>query len=136
MPLVTARAWLSVAGTVAVAGIVAMAVAVSTALPSWACDPPYVVDEETGEFDQEAWDRGVAECADWVDEMEGRPSAADLAVQLAAGGIIVGFALWARPRRSEPREPLWSGNELLFRSWWLFVGLGGLLVVEGIAQLF
>jgi hypothetical protein len=101
-----------------------------------ACDPPYIVDEETGEFDQAAWDAGVEECARWVEEMEGVPSTADLAAQIMTGLVAVGLSLWLRPKRDEPDvgDPWWTQSSLLSRAWWVFAALGGWLVLVAVAR--
>jgi hypothetical protein len=119
-----------------------LAVLALTALAStWisaavACDPPYIVDEETGEVDEAAWDAGVEECARWVEEMEGVPSAADLAAQIITGLVAVGLSLWLRPKRAEPDvgDPRWTPSSLLSRAWWVFAALGGWLVLVAVAR--
>jgi hypothetical protein len=116
--------------------------AVSVLAISWtgaamACDPPYIVDEETGEFDQDAWDAGVEECARWVEEMEGSPPAADLAAQILTGLVAIGLALWWRPKRRELEASTswWAmRRRRLPRSWWVFTALGSWLLLVAVAR--
>jgi hypothetical protein len=88
---------IAVVGTLLVAG----------GSPADACDPPYIVDEETGEFDQEAWDAGVEECAEWVREMEGG-TARRAATLIGVGALTAGAAAvwwWRRRRSASSQEP-------------------------------
>jgi hypothetical protein len=92
------------AGTVGSAAVLVLAVVAALLLvggsPAAACDPPYIVDEVTGEVDEEAWEAGVEDCAEWVREMEGGTAHRDatiLAVVGAAG--VAGTVVWLRRRR-------------------------------------
>jgi hypothetical protein len=121
----------------AVAWVVAAVLILVWSSQAIACDPPYIVDEETGEFDQAAWDAGVEECARWVEEMEGSPSAADLAAQITTGVVAVGLAVWWRPRRRElDGSTSWRAmrHRRLPRSWLVFAALGGWLVLVAVAR--
>jgi hypothetical protein len=120
-----------------VAWLSASVLVLAWASPVMACDPPDLVDEETGEFDQAAWDAGVEECARWVEEMEGTPSAADLAAQVLTGVVATGLAVWWRPKRRELEAGTgwWTvRRHRLPRSWWVFAALGGWLVLVAVAR--
>jgi hypothetical protein len=125
------------AASFAAASFAAALLVVAWTGPAMACDPPYIVDEETGEFDQAAWDAGVEECARWVEEMEGSPSAADLAAQILTGLVAMGLAVWWRPKRRELEGSAswWAMRyRRLPRSWWVFVALGSWLVFVAVAR--
>jgi hypothetical protein len=122
---------------IAVVWLAAASLVVVWTSPALACDPSYIVDEETGEFDQASWDAGVEECARWVEEMEGTPSAADLAAQMLTGLVAAGLAVWWRPERREldGNASLWSmRHRRLPRSWWVFAALGSWLLLVAVAR--
>jgi hypothetical protein len=122
---------------VAVACLAASVLVLAWTSPAIACDPPDIVDEETGELDQAAWDAGVEECARWVEEMEGSPSAADLAAQVLTGLAAVSLAVWWRPKRREMEggSSWWAmRRHRLPRSWWVFAALGGWLLLVAVAH--